>query len=118
MNSLVEASGIFCERVREFHNASGGRQSDCFNAICQTYKAILDSNFLTKFCIDGHCKTVFMVEVKCDGCKWGATPKIFYSKEEAEKEAELLKIKYPFISQCRVVTRKEREGKERLKTYP
>jgi len=56
-----------------------------------------------------------MVEIKYDGSNWGATPKIFDSKKEAEKEAEYLKTKYPFISQCRVVTRRERE-REREKS--
>ncbi len=55
--------------------------------------------------IDGDCRTIFMVEIKLDSSKWGAIPKIFYSKEEADKEAEALKLKYPFFSECRVVTR-------------
>jgi hypothetical protein len=63
---------------------------------------------------EGHCRTIFKVEIKYDGSNWGATPKIFYGKEEAEKEAEFLKTKYPFISQCRVVAHKieEKEKKD------
>jgi hypothetical protein len=55
--------------------------------------------------IDGDCRTVFMVEIKLHSSKWGAIPKIFYTKEEADKEAEASKLKYPFSSKCRVVTR-------------
>jgi hypothetical protein len=50
-----------------------------------------------------------MVEIKLGSSKWGATPKIFYTKEEADKEAEALKLKYHFVSKCRVVTRKMEE---------
>jgi len=63
-------------------------------------------NFGGKFRIDGDCRTIFMVEVKVDGCKWGTTPKIFLNSEEAEREAKILKQKYPFVSQCRVITRR------------
>ncbi len=81
-----------------------------FGTICELYKSILDSS--RRFCNDGHCKTVFMVEIKFDGNNWGATPKIFYSETEARVEVELLKLKYPFLSECRVVTR-QIEEKER-----
>ncbi len=50
-----------------------------------------------------------MVEIKYDGSKWGATPKKFYSEEEAKGEAEALKVRYPWISECRVISRKEKE---------
>ena len=60
---------------------------------------------------EGHCRTIFIVKIKYDGSKWQATPKIFYSKEEAEKECEALKQKYTFISKCRVLTsRREEKG--------
>ncbi len=58
------------------------------------------------FCVGEHCDTIFMVEIKFDGYDWGATPKIFSRKEEAEKEAEELKSKYEFVSECRIITRK------------
>jgi len=63
---------------------------------------------------EGHCGTIFMVEIKSNDSKWQATPKIFCSKEEAEKECEALKQKYTFISKCRVVNRKieEKEKKD------
>ena len=70
-------------------------------------------NFGEKFRIDGNCRTIFMVEIKLDGCKWGATPKIFHSSEEAEKEAQILKLKYPFVSQCRVIARRIEEQEKK-----
>ena len=97
MNSLATASEIFFKNVLEFQRA------------CQLYKLMLDKNFGKRFCIDGNCKTVFMVEVRQDSSGWGATPKIFYVKEEVEKEAEVLKLKYPFLSECRVITRRMEE---------
>ncbi len=100
MNFLPDfekASKLFSSNVSEFQKA------------CALYKSVLDRNFGERFCIDEHCKTVFMVEIKYDGAEWGATPKIFYNKEEAEKETELLKAKYPFVSECRIVTRKEKD---------
>ena len=63
-------------------------------------------NFGEKFRINADCGTIFMVEVKLDGCKWGTTPKIFHSAEEAEKEARILKQKYPFVTRWRVITRR------------
>ncbi len=80
-----------------------------FLAICDLYKKILDSNFSNRFCLGDHCKLMFMVEIKYDDSKWGATPKMFSTKDEAEKEAEALKIKYPFIRECRIITRKLKE---------
>ena len=97
MNSLATASEIFFKNVLEFQKA------------CQLYKLMLDKNFGKRFCIDGNCKTVFMVEVRQDSSEWGATPKIFYVKEEPENEAEVLKLKYPFLSECRVITRRMEE---------
>jgi len=81
-----------------------------FQKVCELFKSMLDKNFGERFCIDGNCRTIFMVEIKLDGCKWGATPKIFHSEEEADKEAITLKLRYPFISECRVITRKEKES--------
>ena len=95
----------------EFQKAcvQANRSRDNFKIICEVYKSILDGNFAGKFCIDGHCSAIFMVEIKFDGNNWGATPKIFYSEAEANVEAELLKVKYPFISECRVITRQIQE---------
>lgn len=59
--------------------------------------------------IEGHRRTIFMVEIRWDDSNWGVTPKIFYSKQEAEKECEALMVKYDFIRECRVVTRKEKD---------
>jgi len=50
-----------------------------------------------------------MIEVRQDRSKWGATPKIFYAKEEAKEQVEVLKLKHPFISEFRIVTRKIEE---------
>ncbi len=50
-----------------------------------------------------------MVEIKYDGAKWGATPNIFYSEAEAKVEAGVLRQRYPWIIECRVVARKEKE---------
>ena len=63
-------------------------------------------DFGEKFRIDKDTRTIFMVEVKLDGCKWGTTPKIFHSSEEAEREAKILKQKYPFVTRWRVITRR------------
>ncbi len=62
-----------------------------------------------KKCTDGDCETIFVVEIRQAGSKWGTTPKVFESKEEAEKEAERLKEQYPFLDGCRVVSRKIEE---------
>ena len=97
MDFLENATEIFSNNMSEFQKA------------CVLYKSMLDNNYGKKFCIDTHCTTIFMVEINYDGSKWGATSKIFYSKEEAQKEAEVLKVKYPFISECRVITRREKE---------
>jgi hypothetical protein len=37
------------------------------------------------------------------------TAKIFYSEEEAEKEAEVLKLEYSFVSECRIEARRMEE---------
>ncbi len=50
-----------------------------------------------------------MVEITIDGLRWGATRMIFYSKKEADQEAAALRAMYPFVSECRVVTRKEKD---------
>ncbi len=92
------ASEIFSENVQFFQNA------------CETYKQVLDRNVVNTFCSDEHCETVYMVEMKYNGSGWGTTAKMFYSKEEADKEAEALKVKYPFVSECRVIARRMRKS--------
>jgi hypothetical protein len=115
VNSLIGASEIFSKNLSEYLNAcrQGSKSRYNFRILCETYKAILDSNFSGTFCIGEHCKTVYMVEIKFDGSNWGATPKIFYSEAEAKAEAEQLRLKYPFLTECRIVTRKieEKENK-------
>ncbi len=49
------------------------------------------------------------VALKFDGYDWGATPKIFYNEAEAKIELGILRDKYPFVSEWRIVTRKEKE---------
>ena len=100
MEYLEKASEIFSNNVSEFQKA------------CELYKSMLDKNFGKRFCVDGDCRTIFMVEIRLDGCKWGATPKIFHNRGEADKEAEILKLKYPFVSECRVITRRIEEEKK------
>jgi len=113
MDSL--ASEIFLAGGSGFQKAcmQAHRARDNFKKICESYKWFLDRNFDGRFCIDGHCETIFMVEISFDGFEWGATPKIFSSKEEAEKEAKILKHKYSFLSECRVVTRNIEEEERR-----
>ena len=85
------------------------------------YKTFLDRIYTGRFCIDGNCDTIFRVEIKFDGSDWGATPKLFHRKEEALKEVEALKIKYPFISEYRVISRKIEEatgGEEKTVIFP
>lgn len=103
MECLAKASEIFSNNVLEFQK------------ICELYKSMLDNNFGKRFCIEGHCKTIFMVEIGIeDDSKWGATPNIFHTKEDAETKIEAIKQKYPFVSECRVITRrmKEREKED------
>ena len=109
MKSL--GSEMFVNSRLEFQKAcaQAKRSRDNFKTICELYKSLLDRNFAGRFCIGDHCTKIFMVEIKFDGNNWGATPKIFYSEAEAKVEAELLRLKYPFLSECRVVTRKEKE---------
>ncbi len=109
MDSL--ASDIFLSGASEFQKAcvQAKRSRDNFKIICELYKSVLDGNVAKRFCIDGHCIPIFMVEISFDEFKWGATPRIFYTKEEADKEAETLKHKYSFISRCRVITRNMEE---------
>jgi hypothetical protein len=94
---LMKARQIYFDNVSEFQKA------------CVLYKSMLDRNVGGRFCIGEHCRTVFVVEILMDNSKWGATPKIFYSREEAEREIEALKVKYSFVSECRILTRKEKE---------
>lgn len=105
-NLLREASEIYSECVSLFQRA------------CEGYKLVLDRNLGGRFCNDEDCKTVYMVEIRNNGSTWGATPKIFNSKDQAEKEAQGLKEKYHFVSECRVVTRKIHEGKNKIKYLP
>ncbi len=111
MNSLAKATEIYPNSVSEFQKAClwSNRSRNNFKKICELYKSFLDANFTGRFCTDGNCKTIFMVEIKYDGSKWGATPKTFYTQEEAEKEVEALKIKCPFIYGYRIVTRREKD---------
>jgi len=82
-----------------------------FKKMCELYKSILDKNYRGRFCIGRHCETIFMIEVKVgkSNNSWGGGPQIFYTREEAEKQAEALKLKYPFVSEFRIVTRKIEE---------
>ena len=73
---------------------------------CEIYEQILKRNLLGTFDINEYCEMVYMIEIKHDGSRWGATPRFFYDKEEAKEEAETLRTRYPFIYDCRVVTRR------------
>ncbi len=99
---FLESRKIFLDNVFKFERT------------CELYKSILDANLGNRFCIGPHCKTVYMVEIKTDSSnKWGATPRMFHSQEEAEKEVEVLKQKYPsFVTECRIVTRRIKEEKD------
>ncbi len=103
---LKEASEIYSGCVSLFQSA------------CEGYKLALDRNLGGRFCTDEDCKTVYMVEIRHDGSTWGATPKIFSGKDQAEKEAQRLNEKYHFVSECRVVTRKIHEEKNKIKYLP
>jgi len=100
---FIRASEIFSENL------------ECFQNACEIYKQMLDRNLGNRFCTDQDCKTVYMVEISDNGSTWGATPNIFRSKDQAEKEAQGLKEKYRFVSECRVVTRKIHEEKNKIK---
>jgi len=96
MDLLLKAREIYFDNVSEYQR------------ICVLHKTFL--NHSKRFCIGEHCKPVFCVEIKLDGDgSWGATPKVFYNRDEAEKEIERLKQIYHFVSECRVVTRKGKE---------
>jgi len=97
-NLLKEASEIYSGCVSLFQSA------------CEIYKSLLDRNLGNRFCADEDCKTVYMVEITNNGSTWGATPKIFSSQDQAEKEAQGLKEKYHFVSESRVVMRKMHEA--------
>ncbi len=101
MEFLVTASAIYSDNVSQFQK------------ICALYKSMLDRNLGRRFCIEGNCGTIFMVEIDLGDGKWGATPKTFYSEEEANRESEVLKSKYPFISECRVIKRNIAEKNEK-----
>ena len=58
---------------------------------------------------NGDSETIFVIEIKINSSKWQTAPKIYHTKKEAEEEAEVLKLRYPFLTGCRVVTRKEKE---------
>ncbi len=66
-----------------------------------------------KKCAGGNCKTIFVLEIRQPGSEWGNTPKVFDSKEEAEKEAERLKRQYRFLDGFRVVSRKIEEKNDK-----
>ncbi len=51
-----------------------------------------------------------MVEITVDGKRWGTSSKIFYSEEEAKKEAEVLKLMYSFVSDSRIITRQKKDN--------
>jgi hypothetical protein len=108
MNSMTNRSGSYFDSVAEFHKSftEGNKARENFRTICEVYKEILDANVSGKFCIDGHCKTIFMVEIRFSDSDWGACPREFESEEEAVMEASLLERKYPFIFQIRVIKRK------------
>ncbi len=111
MNSLREASEIFSKCVldyQKFSNSPNERRRH-FRRGQIVYKTILDRNLLGKFCMGGHCKTVYIVEIRYNGSVWAATPKMFYSREEAETEIEIFRKKYSFIDKFRIVERKEKE---------
>ena len=100
MNTRQRVQRIYSSNVSEFQS------------ICGLYKSMLDKNYGGRFCIGEHCKTVFMIEISFDGRQWGATPKVFNSKEEAAEEAEVLKQKY-FASEYRIITRKVEENRKK-----
>ncbi len=106
MNSPLQIRETYFNNVKIYSN-----NVLAFQNICELYKSVLDKNYGGRFCVGGHCKTIFMIELKVGNSNnsWGGGPKIFYSREEAEKEAEALKLKYPFVSECRVVLRKEKD---------
>ncbi len=54
-----------------------------------------------------------MVEITFDDQQWGATPKMFDTEEAAQNEANELKIKYPSLLGCRVITRRIAENKNK-----
>jgi len=89
-----------------------------FQKICGLYKSILDRNLGGTFCLNGHCRTIFMVEITLDGSQWGATPKMFDTEAAAQNEAKILKMKYSFLSGCRVITRKLEENSKPLAVRP
>ncbi len=93
------ASNMFSNSVLEFQKS------------CELYKSMLDKNYGGRFCIGRHCKTIFMIEVRVgkSNNSWGGGPTIFYSREEAENHVEALKLKYPFVSEFRIVTRRIEE---------
>ncbi len=111
MNSLREASEIFSKCVLDYRKCFTlpNERRKHFRRAQIVYKSILDRNLLGKFCIGGHCKTVYIIEIRYNGSVWAATPKTFYSREEAETEIEMFRKKYSFIDKFRVVERKERE---------
>ncbi len=108
MDLSLQISGTYFNNAEMYsHNVF------VFKNICELYKSMLDKNYGGRFCIGSHCKTIFMIEVKVGNSNnsWGGGPKIFYSREEAEKQIEALKLKYPFVSEFRIVSRKIAEEK-------
>jgi hypothetical protein len=121
VNYPTKPSRIFLSNAFEFQKARerANRTRDNFRMIRESHKWFLDQNFAGRFCTDGHCKTIFMVEISFDGLQWGATPRTFHTKEEADKEADRLSRTY--LAECRVMARniEEEERKdEPLATQP
>ncbi len=109
MKSLTP--GKFVDSKLEFQkaHAQANRSRENFKNICEIYKSFLDANFTGRFCTDGHCKKIFMVEISFDDFKWGATPRIFDTEHQAKREIEALKHRYPFITEYRIVEKEEKE---------
>ncbi len=97
MDYLAKASEIYSNNILEFQKT------------CGLYKWFLEKNFRKRFCTDGDCRKIFMVEICISNFKWGAFPRMFNSEKEANQEIESLKHKYPFISNFRIVEKKERD---------
>ena len=56
---------------------------------------------------NGDYESTFVVEIKINSSEWQTTPKIHQTKEDAEKEAKALKLKYPFVRECRIRSQKK-----------
>ncbi len=56
---------------------------------------------------NGDCEATFVVEIKINSSEWRATPKIHHTIEDAKKEANALKLKYPYVRECRIKSQKQ-----------